>query len=363
MVGLVVPIHLEGGDSTSRPATRDFAASRLKSRNGSDAALRKPLRKKNSRQKLRTFNIEIQLEGGSRDDRNKTQSVQSTPVPADTTRKIGISNKGSSVSVRLPSNKVVPRRGSSRDLLRGAVTRRQSSKDLRNVLMKRQSSRDMVNGGPKNVTKDPRICLIKRQSSQDLCNDRFTIRRDSINGLRIVSRESESESESDTIQRLGDINISDDKREFTKFQLESLRTHNQYRSKHRAPAMALDAELCKRAAEYADFLAKTDTFEHSGDEENGENLYWSWSSDPRWVVEGDEPVRSWYDECRGYNYSREPRDTESGHFTQLVWDSSTQLGVGVTRSESTGKFYVVMKYWPPGNYIGKYTQHVKPPAQ
>merc|ERR1712154_142852 len=63
--------------------------------------------------------------------------------------------------------------------------------------------------------------------------------------------------------------------------------------------------------------AKTDTFEHSGDEENGENLYWSWSSDPRWVVEGDEPVRSWYDECRGYNYSREPRDTESGHFTQL----------------------------------------------
>ena len=36
-----------------------------------------------------------------------------------------------------------------------------------------------------------------------------------------------------------------------------------------------------RAAEYADFLAKTDTFEHSGDEENGENLYWSWSSDPR----------------------------------------------------------------------------------
>ena len=155
--------------------------------------------------------------------------------------------QGSSVSVRLPSNKVVPRRGSSRDLLRGAVTRRQSSKDLRNVLMKRQSSRDMVNGGPKNVTKDPRICLIKRQSSQDLCNDRFTIRRDSINGLRIVSRESESESESDTIQRLGDINISDDKREFTKFQLESLRTHNQYRSKHRAPAMALDAELCKRS--------------------------------------------------------------------------------------------------------------------
>ena len=156
--------------------------------------------------------------------------------------------KGAGVSVRLPSNKVMPKRTSSKDLLRGCVIRRQSSKDLRtSVLMKRQSSRDMVNGGPKNVTKDPRICLIKRQSSQDLCNDRFTIRRDSINGLRIVSRDPPEDSDSDTIQRLGDINISDDKREFTKFQLEALKTHNLYRRKHQAPSMGLDAELCKRS--------------------------------------------------------------------------------------------------------------------
>jgi len=68
MVGLNIPIHLEGGDSTSRASPGVVSASRLRNRNGSDAALRKPLRKKNSRQKLRTFNIEIQLEGG-RDDR------------------------------------------------------------------------------------------------------------------------------------------------------------------------------------------------------------------------------------------------------------------------------------------------------
>ena len=77
--------------------------------------------------------------------------------------------KGAGVSVRLPSNKVMPRRTSSRDLLRGGVIRRQSSKDLRSaVLMKRQSSRDMVNGGPKNVTKDPRICLIAGQTAPAL---------------------------------------------------------------------------------------------------------------------------------------------------------------------------------------------------
>jgi len=379
MVGLVIPIHLEGGDNpTSSACADDGDAKCIKNRKGSNAVLRKPLWKKNSRQKLRTFNIEIQLEGGStsggsggcgRDDRVRSQYVQkTTPIPADMIRKNGISNKGNNVSVRVPSNKVLPRRSSSKDL-RGAVIRRQSNKDLRQSMMRRQSSRDIVNNGQhKNVatavvTKDPRICLIKRQSSQDMCYDRYTIRRDSINGLRIVSRDTNEEEVADkTIERLSDITITDDRNEYTKFQLDALKTHNLYRSKHKVASLKLDTELCKRAGEYADYLARSDTFEHSGDADYGENLYWSWSSDPRWVLEGAEPVTSWYDECQGYDYSREPVDMETGHFTQLVWSTTTHLGVGVTQSPKTGKFYVVMKYSPPGNIIGRYRNHVPPPS-
>merc|ERR1719195_2465401 len=225
---------------------------------GTEAALRKPLRKKNSRQKLRTFNIEIQLEpgagaGGGRGRSEAGGGPRTVPVSAEAVaRKNGISSKGSSV-VSLPSTKLL-RRTSSKDL-RGAVIRRQSSKDLRQGLLRRQSSRDVVTGGPKPVPVpvDPRLEL----------GERVTIRRDSVNGLRILTRDSEAEAEADTLQRLSDITISATA-EFSRFQVAALRTHNVYRARHGVPALTLDTELCRRcsgnisAAEYADYLAQTD---------------------------------------------------------------------------------------------------------
>jgi len=361
---MMIPIQMEGGVALHSSNIDAKCNGNNRSRNTSEAALRKPLCKKNSRQKLRTVNIEIQLEG----DVSKPKAASKTQVSGDLIRKNGISAKaGNSMCVRVPKHRLQPRRSSSKDVLRGAVTRRQSGKDLRNILMRRQSSKDIVNGpgGHSNINKDPRVCLIKQESGSDVFNDRFTIRRDSINGLRIVSKDATDtagDDDNDTIARLGDISLTGDKQPYTKFQLEALRCHNMYRAKHGAGSLDLDTQLCGQAAEYAEYLATTDTFEHSGDPDNGENLYWSWSSDPRWVVEGAEPVTSWYDECKGYNYTREPVSLDTGHFTQLVWSDTTQLGVGVTQSEKTGKFYVVMKYYPPGNIIGRYTKHVPPPS-
>jgi len=297
--------------------------------------LRKHLRKKNSRQKCRTFNIEIELEGVSGKD--------------PTERKNGISSKGSSKgSVSVPSKKIA-RRTSSKDL-RGVI-RRTSSKDLRTGMMRRQSSRDIISR------------VIPGADNGDVClpslDSRFTIRRDSINGLRIVSKLDQTETEA--LHGLADIALSQEKTEFSKFQTEALKTHNMYREKHGVEGLVLCQQLCARAQQYADRLASTDTFEHSGDPDLGENLYWSWSSDPSWECGGREPVVSWYEESAGYSYHTEPADTQAGHFTQLVWSDSRQLGVGVRKSKKTGKFYVVMKYDPPGNVIGSYTRHVKRP--
>jgi hypothetical protein len=50
----------------------------------------------------------------------------------------------------------------------------------------------------------------------------------------------------------------------------------------------------------------------------------------------------------------------SGHFSQLVWKNSLELGMGMARDQ-TGKVVVVANYYPPGNCIGQFAQNVPMP--
>ena len=64
-----------------------------------------------------------------------------------------------------------------------------------------------------------------------------------------------------------------------------------------------------------------------------------------------------YEEACQYNFD-EP-DLSSikaiAHFTQLVWNGTSELGVGVAESEKAGKHcvYVVARYKPKGNIKDK----------
>lgn len=51
--------------------------------------------------------------------------------------------------------------------------------------------------------------------------------------------------------------------------------------------------------------------------------------------------------------------TFPGHFTQLVWRSSQDLGVGKARSRC-GKIIVVANYRPAGNVAGQFHDNVLP---
>ena len=66
----------------------------------------------------------------------------------------------------------------------------------------------------------------------------------------------------------------------------------------------------------------------------------------------------WYSEIKDYTFGREP-GPGTGHFTQVVWKGSRELGVGVALGEG-GKVVVVANYSPAGNN-GLHIQNVLPP--
>ena len=53
--------------------------------------------------------------------------------------------------------------------------------------------------------------------------------------------------------------------------------------------------------------------------------------------------------------------TDAGHFTQMVWKSSRELGVGKAKSRDGRQVYVVCVYFPAGNCVGQYGDNVVSP--
>ena len=42
-----------------------------------------------------------------------------------------------------------------------------------------------------------------------------------------------------------------------------------------------------------------------------------------------------------------------GHYTQMIWSTTTEVGIAVAISD-TGKVYVAARYSPPGNWVGSH---------
>ena len=63
-----------------------------------------------------------------------------------------------------------------------------------------------------------------------------------------------------------------------------------------------------------------------------------------------------YAEKANYNYSTGQGKGAIGHFTQIVWKNSKNVGVGIATSGA--KTWVVAKYTPSGNYVNQYTTNV-----
>jgi len=153
--------------------------------------------------------------------------------------------------------------------------------------------------------------------------------------------------------------LNTDPVDLDKFRQDSLAAHNAYRAKHGVAALKISAELNALAQEWAEHLIATGTFEHRPNNKNGENIYMSGGKAAQEQAQG--AVDSWYSEIKDYTFGKEPSmgGPVTGHFTQVVWKGSTEVGVGVAQEGS--KVVVVANYSPPGNYGGQYVDNVPPP--
>jgi len=52
-------------------------------------------------------------------------------------------------------------------------------------------------------------------------------------------------------------------------------------------------QLCKTSQDWANILAAKGRLEHRANIDYGENLYCMWSSNPKTIVGGEEPVNEW----------------------------------------------------------------------
>lgn len=142
---------------------------------------------------------------------------------------------------------------------------------------------------------------------------------------------------------------------------EVLVRHNHYRKLHQAQPVRLASEIQTLAQTWADTLQREGKFQHGmlADSKNrpvGQNLAWSSSTTNPFNISAR--VDSWYKEIVRYNFSDPKFSFTTGHFTQLVWNATTFIGVGI--SQGPNGTYVVVDYFPAGNVAGRYPQNVFP---
>jgi cysteine-rich secretory family protein len=98
------------------------------------------------------------------------------------------------------------------------------------------------------------------------------------------------------------------------------------------------------------------TLSHQANSGYGENLFWGTAD----AYSPQDAVAKWYGENAAYNFATPGFSTQTGHFTQVVWRNSTQLGCA--KASCKGFDYWVRRYSPAGNVADQFPQNVPRPT-
>ena len=153
---------------------------------------------------------------------------------------------------------------------------------------------------------------------------------------------------------------------------DMLKAHNERRARHCVPALAWSPALAQAAQAYAE---KCILGQHGSTGENMANWVTIKNGQPVLPARSDRQIfeDAWYCEIDNYNFDapkivggfKQNCDPPvNGHFTQVVWRGTQQIGCGRATCTINGQQGTnwVCRYSPPGN-SGPPDQNVPPPCR
>ena len=145
-------------------------------------------------------------------------------------------------------------------------------------------------------------------------------------------------------------------------QQQMLDLHNTLRAKYGAPPLTWDATLASCAQDWANQRAAGEQQAHRSPNRYGENVFGNWSCcDPAaFTSTPADPMGFWGGEEPNYDVATNScvAGTVCGHFTQVVWSTTTQLGCGKALTPDSPQPGATSASWvcnynPPGNMAGR----------
>lgn len=141
-----------------------------------------------------------------------------------------------------------------------------------------------------------------------------------------------------------------------RFAAELLLAHNEERSRFGAPRLAWSPRLAGEARDWAQKLAREGRMRHASNDERkgaGENLWMgpAGAYSARTMVEAFAAERRHFKPGTFPHISRTGNWRDVGHFTQVVWHGTREIGCAVAHNGRDD--FLVCRYWPAGNTYGQ----------
>jgi hypothetical protein len=140
------------------------------------------------------------------------------------------------------------------------------------------------------------------------------------------------------------------------FAWELLAAHNIERDRAKVPRLSWSQDLARDAQKWAEHLAQLGRMQHTTQTQRnstGENLWMGQAG----YFSPASMIDTFVDEKKDFrpgdfpNVSRTGRWQDVGHYTQIIWADTREVGCAIARGKTYD--FLVCRYRPGGNWIGR----------